>query len=61
MRFQVEMDLSVLWEVFNRDAPQVRARQYLATLATEIQGQVQLWLEAVQSMERAQEQVMSHY
>ena len=55
------MDLSVLWEVFNEDAPQVRARQYLATLATEIQGQVQLWLEAVRSMENAQNQVINNY
>lgn len=55
------MDLSVLWEIVDKDAPQVRAREYLSTLATEIQGQIHLWMEAAQSMDDAQRRTMDNY
>ncbi|KAH6918038.1 hypothetical protein BKA70DRAFT_7014 [Coprinopsis sp. MPI-PUGE-AT-0042] len=48
---KIEMDLSTSWEVVPNDAPQVRARQYLLTLADEIQGQINLRLEAARRRE----------
>lgn len=55
------MDLSVLWEVVDKDAPQVRARQHVSTLATEIQGQIRLWMDAAQATQDAQGRVMDNY
>jgi hypothetical protein len=40
------MDFSTMWEDVPRDAPQIRARQHLLSLAAEIQGQTILRMEA---------------
>ncbi|TEB25908.1 hypothetical protein FA13DRAFT_1777161 [Coprinellus micaceus] len=58
---KVEMDLSVLWELVKKDAPQVRARQHLSTLAIEIQAQIKLWQGVAQTKEGAQRRVMDNY
>jgi hypothetical protein len=55
------MDLSVLWELVKKDAPQVRARQHLSTLAIEIQAQIKLWQGVAQTKEGAQRRVMDNY